>query len=123
MRRYVGLAVLMIGIIHILYVFATMRRPLAAIACDGVFNAVEPHIDREASFWSFWFGVLLATVGRLIQVIASRGEHVPMMAGWVLLGLGVFGGILMPIGPFWIAIPLGLLILVPSRRDLAASES
>lgn len=123
MRRYVGRAVLIIGIIHILFVFATMRGPLAAIARDGVFNAIESHIDRQATFWSFWFGVLLATVGRLIQVIASRGEPVPTMTGWVLLGLGVMGGILMPIGPFWIAIPLGLLILVPSRRDLAAPES
>lgn len=123
MRLYVGPAVLAIGVLHVLFVFATMRGPLAAIRRDGVFDAIGPNIDREAAFWSFWFGVLLATVGYLIHRVASQGGTVPAVAGWVLVGLGVLGGILMPFGPFWIAIPLGLLMLVPSRRNVAAEAA
>jgi hypothetical protein len=117
MRRYVGPAILVIGLLHIFYVFATLREPLAAIGRDGVFDAIGSHVDREAAFWSFWFGVLLATVGYLIHRIATVGGTVPAFAGWVLLGLGIGGGVLMPVSPFWIAVPLALLILAPSRRN------
>lgn len=113
MRRFVGPAVLVIGMLHILFVFATMRTPLVAIGRAGVFDAIGSHLDREAAFWSFWFGVLLATLGYLIHWIAARGQPVPALAGWVLVGLGVGGGVLMPVGPFWIAIPLGWLVLAP----------
>lgn len=121
MRRFIGLAVLIIGLLHIIYVFASMRGAIVEIVHAGVFDGIGTNMHREAAFWSFWFGVLLATVGYLIHWIMGRGASVPPMAGWMLVGLGVGGGLLMPVGPFWIAIPLGLLLIWPQRAPESAS--
>jgi hypothetical protein len=48
---------------------------------------------------------------------------VPAIAGWALLTMGVFGGIVMPFSGFCAGIPLGLLILLPSRNADRATES
>jgi hypothetical protein len=123
MQRFIGPAIFAIGFLHIVYVFATMSGPIAAIVRAGVLDGVGANIDREAAFWSFWFGVLLATVGYLIHWIAAHGETVPPLAAWVLIGLGLGGGLLMPVGPFWIAIPLGLLLLIQPRRTSPPSTT
>ena len=115
MRRYTGPVVMAIGLLHILYVFATLRGPISSIARDGIFDAVDPYHDRNVAFWSLWFGVLLLTVGYLIHWTQSRVGTMPALPGWVLLGMGLTGGILMPASPFWVAIPLGLSVLLPAR--------
>jgi hypothetical protein len=66
MRRYVGLAVVLVGLAHLLYVVVAKAGPLATVVRDGVVNAVEPHPEREAAFWSLWFGVFVVTSGALI---------------------------------------------------------
>lgn len=123
MRRYVGSAVVIVGLIHLLVVVVAYARPLAAIVRDGVVNAVEPHPEREAAFWSLWFGVFVATTGALIATLQARGQPVPAVAGWSLLAMGLVGGVLLPVSGFWAGIPLGLLILLPVRQRDRAPRS
>jgi hypothetical protein len=115
MRRYVGSAVIVVGLAHLLYVVVAKANPLSAIARSGVVNAVETHPEREAAFWSLWFGVFVVTTGALVARLQARGEPAPDITGWVLLGMGLFGGAMMPVSGFWAGIPLGLLILLPKR--------
>lgn len=123
MRRYIGLAVILIGLAHVLYVVVAKSGPWVTIVRDGVVNAVEPYPEREAAVWSLWFGVFVATAGALIATIQARGQHAPAFAGWALLAMGLLGGILMPFSGFWAGIPLGLLILLPPRRGKRESSA
>lgn len=116
MRISVGIVILVIGLLHIVYVMVTMRKPLRAIANAGVLNGIGSNIDREAAFWSWWFGGLLATIGYLLHWITSHGKRPPALPGWVLICLGVSGGILSPVGPFWLLIPIGALLLAQNRH-------
>ena len=123
MRRYVGLAVLLIGLAHVLYVVVAKSAPLTSIIRGGIVNAVEPHQEREAAFWSLWFGVFVAVSGALIATLQARRQPVPAFAGYILLAMGILGGVLMPVSGFWAGVPLGLLILLPPRQRRPAQRS
>lgn len=123
MRRYIGLAVILMGLAHVLSVVGARSGPMAAIVRGGFVNAVEPHPERESAFWSLWFGIFAATTGAMVATIQARGQHAPAFIGWAPLGMGLLGGILMPFSEFWAGIPLGLLILLPPRKSGRAQES
>ncbi|MGH2615547.1 MAG: DUF6463 family protein [Thermomicrobiales bacterium] len=116
MRRFVGLAVIVVGVLHLVSVAVAKSEALAAVARDGMIDAVEPHAEREAAFWSLWFGIFVVTTGALIARLQAEGRAVPAFAGWTLLAMGLVGGLLMPFSGFWAGIPLGLLLIVPARQ-------
>ena len=117
MRRYVGPALMLIGIAHLIVVSVLFAERYAGIARDGLFNTVDRDDKREAAFWTMWFGVLLLTVGYLIRFIQAHLGTVPALPGWVLLVMGLGGAILLPASPFWLLIPLGFFILRPARSS------
>ncbi|MCC2626469.1 MAG: hypothetical protein K0S14_119 [Thermomicrobiales bacterium] len=123
MRRYVGPALMLIGIGHLIVVSVFFSERFAAIARDGLFNTVNGDDKREAAFWTMWFGVLLLTVGYLIRFVQAHLGTVPGFPGWVLLVMGLGGGILLPASPFWLLILLGLFILRPARSSMRSSPS
>lgn len=111
MRRHAGLALIVVGIIHVVLFSALHRHRYAAIARDGIVDTIDGDIEREAAFWTMAFGVLLLMVGSLMRSIQTRGGRLPTFPGWALLGLGLVGGVLMPASPFWLFVPLGLAIV------------
>lgn len=115
MRRYAGPALMVIGIAHILLFAVLHADRWAAIARDGLINTVDGDDKREAAFWAISGGPLLLTVGYLVHFIQARLGTVPAFPGWVFLAVGLFGGILMPVSPFWLFVPIGLSILRPAR--------
>ena len=122
MRRYVGPAVMLIGIAHLIVVSVLFSDRYAGIVRDGLFNTVDRDDKREAAFWTMWFGVLLLTVGYLIRFVQAHLGTVPALPGWVLLVTGLGGGILLPASPFWLLVPLGLFILRPARSAVRSAR-
>jgi len=116
MRRYVGPALIVIGVVHLVYFAVHWSDRYAGIARAGVVNTVDGDDAREAAFWTLWFGVLVLTVGQLLRWIEARLGTVPAFPGWMLLVIGVGGGVLMPLSPFWLVVPLGLALLRSPRR-------
>lgn len=121
MRRYVGPALMLIGIAHLIVFSVLFSDRYAGIARDGLFNTVDGDDKREAAFWTMWFGVLLLTVGYLIRFIQAHLRTVPAFPGWVFLVMGLGGGILLPASPFWLLVPLGLFILRPARPSVQSA--
>ncbi len=121
MRRYVGLAVMLIGIAHLILFSVLFSDRYVGIARDGLVNTVDGDDKREAAFWTVWFGMLLLTVGSLIRFIQAHLGTVPAFPGWVFLVMGLGGGILMPASPFWLLVPLGLFILRPARSSVRSA--
>ena len=123
MRRYVGPALMLIGIAHLILFSVLFSDRYADIVRDGLFNSVDGDDKREAAFWTAWCGVLLLTVGYLIRFVQARIGTVPAFPGWVLLVIGLGGGILMPVSPFWLFVPLGLFILRPARSSVRSTSA
>jgi hypothetical protein len=123
MRRYLGPILLIVGLIHILLFAVLFADRYAAMARDGLVNTVEGDDKREAAFWTMGFGLLLLTVGSLLQAVQNRTGAVPALTGWLLLALGLGGGVLMPVSPFWLFAPLGLAILRQRRASTDPSAA
>jgi len=111
MRRFVGPALIVIGVAHILTFAVLHADRWRAIARDGLVNTVDGDDKREAAFWAICCGPLMIMVGYLVHFSRTRLGTVPAFPGWVLLAMGLLGGLLMPVSPFWLFVPLGLAIL------------
>ncbi len=116
MKRAVGPFLTLLGIVHLLLFAVLHAHRWAAIARDGGVGTVDGDDEREAAFWTVGFGLLLLLVGDLLRHLQTRQGAAPASSGWIMLVLGVGGGVLMPVSPFWLFVPLGLLLLGPPRR-------
>jgi uncharacterized membrane protein HdeD (DUF308 family) len=119
MSRLVGPLLMAIGVLHLLASLIFYPQPVAAIAQDGFFNAVElnpAQFDREAAFWWTVSGVMLLILGSLVHWAQAQTGTLPAFLGWALLALGVAGVILMPASGFWLFLPPAVLVLTSAQR-------
>ena len=121
MYRFVGPLLMATGVLDLLANLVIYPGPLAAVAQDGFFNAVEPDVafstfDREAAFWHVMFGVMFVVLGALVHWTQARTGTLPAFLGWSVLALGMAGVVLMPLSGFWLLFPQAVLILVVARR-------
>lgn len=86
-----------------------------AILRDGYVGAVEVEREREVVFWFLVAGVLMMLAGRALAVL-ERARPLPREFGWWLLGLGLLGGLAIPVSGFWIALPLAALVFARAPR-------
>ena len=94
------------------------REPLTAILQGGVVNTIQPplyveqpHFDRIATFWFFIFSPVLFLLGQLTNRAVGRGDPETLrLVGWYLLGMGVIGGIVLPVSGQWSLIALAALV-------------
>ena len=122
MQRYTGHSLIAIGILHTVIGVLAFGAPLAHIARDGFFNAVDPHPDRQAAFWFLLTGALLVILGQSTCWTQSRTGTVPRSLGWGLLGISLLGVILMPASGFWLLLMPAWLALSVGRGDIADSS-
>jgi hypothetical protein len=133
MRRFVGLLLMATGVLDLLANLVIYPGPLAAVARDGFFNAVEPDVafstfDREAAIWHVMFGVMFVVLGALVHWTQARTGTLPAFLGWLVLALGMAGVILMPLSGSWLLFPQAVLILAVAghgrfRAAIAEAES
>lgn len=120
MRRLSGPLLMATGVLDLLVCLLLYPGPLAAIAQDGFFNAVEldpAQFDRETAFWHVAFGTTVLILGGLVHWAQARTGTLPAFLGWSLLAFGVVGAILMPVSGFWAVLPQAALMLVVARRE------
>lgn len=99
------------------------RNLLVELLRGGVVGAVEPDPLRQIFFWYFFFGLLLLSLGWLMERMEADGRRLPSGLGWQLLALGLSGGLLIPASGFWLAVPQGLWVLWRARPAAAAAAA
>lgn len=121
-RAVVGPALVVVGLAHtaltaVLYPDA-VRRMIDA----GVLNAVtvDPQdvAARTAAFWFATTGVGLITTGVVVTSLEHHVAPLPRALPWVLLGVGVWGLVQLPVSPFWVFPVLAVVAEVRRRRQL-----
>jgi len=126
MRRFsrsTGTLLIATGVLHALVGLSFAAKPVKAIVDDGVFNAVDPHPDRQYWFWFMVTGWLTVLIGQLTRRFERRGGTPPAFLGWHLLALSAVGAVLMPISGLWLLIPQGILVLRAARRREATPRT
>lgn len=102
----------LLGVAHAAVGVIKYRSELAAIASDGIFNAVNGHPERLIAFWFLVVAPALWMCGRLLAVAESTGHlKVQVAAGRLLIGLGLVGILAMPTSPFWALGAVGVIAL------------
>jgi len=107
---------------------ALFHEALAAIARDGLVNAVHPQLlergvvpyfEREAAFWFMLYTPILVLIGVVTRrALEVRDVVLLRFIGWTLLATGGVGAVAMPISGFWIVVALGWLVLRAARREV-----
>ncbi|KAJ3051020.1 hypothetical protein HK097_008009 [Rhizophlyctis rosea] len=124
-----------------------LRTPLLEIISAGVINSVvkvhpltgEPTFDRSNSFWFQFGGVVMVAMGRLMQLylrdvngeedvvrgkeVVKASECLPEEVGWWFLGIGVGGGLMLPVSGFWLLVPQGLYVVWRARQHNKAKSA
>ncbi|MCU0633974.1 MAG: DUF6463 family protein [Gemmatimonadaceae bacterium] len=104
-RRWIGRYLVGVGVLHCLVGLVLYAPAGAAIVRDGLWNAVDPHADRNVFFWFLCAGALLI----LVALLVDRAEHahldVPRSVLWGWTTLTIVCLIAMPISGFWLVLP------------------
>jgi hypothetical protein len=97
------------------------RNLVLEIARDGFVGAVEVDAQRQAFFWYFFFGLLLMSLGWLMDHLETPERPLPAALGWQLIALALAGGLLIPASGFWLALPQGVWVLWRARAAAVAA--
>lgn len=116
--KYSGIFLVMTGIIHSVVGFVIGKEYLCGIIKEGFFNTVrDDDFSRGAVFWFMVCGIVFIILGHLLHdYIKKEQQPAPNFLGYWLLGLGVIGGVIMPLSGFWLFIPQALLIFFANKR-------
>lgn len=90
-------ALLLIAAGHTTVLSLTLSAPLLAMLRAGWWDSVGHDPVRATAFWSLYFGFALAVAA------LALARH--RLGPWALLGLGLSGGLAMPVSGFWLALP------------------
>jgi Family of unknown function (DUF6463) len=123
MLKVSGYWLIAIGLIHglndILYYF----EPWSDIFRNGVFNTIDPYLDRGTAFWMLMFSPLIFALGQLCCWAQEHNVILPVFIGWNLLITSAAGAFMMPISGFWLLIPPSILMIISSQsRDMIPSK-
>jgi hypothetical protein len=114
MMKRIGYVLIAIAVLHTVMGPVFYSQQVTDVLQAGVFNSIiPPYWDRNAAFWYFVFGAMLAVYGAMTQWLLNTIGSVPRFWGWSFLALCVAGVIFMPASGFW----LGLLPAVAMIRQ------
>lgn len=110
----VGSAVVMVGVVHLATSPFLYGDEIRSILRGGVVGSVDadPAVQdlRSLGFWFLTAGVSLLVLGALVIRLEREHGVAPAVVGWLLLGLGVWGVLLVPASPFWVFVLLAVLV-------------
>lgn len=119
-RPLVGAMLLVIAVLHLLAAPLFYGEALTSIIDGGVFGAVDANpsaIDlRSSGFWYLIAGIALTFISANVTWIERHHGRAPAHVGWMLLVLGGFGVMLMPVSPFWLFFVAAAMV-AHSRRS------
>lgn len=114
LNNRLGYCLILLALLHQLVGVAVYGQVLISIAQAGVINTINPPFwDRDAAFWFFIFGFMLALYGAMTQWLINQHYELPSFWGWGLLLVCGFGAALMPASGFWVG---GVIAILMIRR-------
>jgi len=121
-RPVVGLALTIVGIVHVLITPLVVGDSVRSIIGGGVVAAVERDpaaaVLRGLGFWYATAGLAMIILGALVIWIERTTSSVPMLLPWTLVALTVWGVLLMPVSPFWVFLVIAFLAFRKARRPV-----
>jgi len=124
-RPVVGLALAIVGIVHVLVTPLVVGNSLRSIIEGGVVATVEREpalaVLRGLGFWYVTAGLAMIMLGVLVIWIERTTSSVPLLLPWMLVGLTAWGVLLMPVSPFWAFLVIAFLAFRKARGPVTAS--
>ncbi len=114
-RAWIGISIIIIGVIHSAFGFVGFRRTIGTIFSEGLFNTVNGQPEREFAFWFIFFGLLMIVFGAFVNWIERLGIKLPKFLGWNLLALTVLIVMIMPISGGWLLLAPAIGLILRSR--------
>lgn len=124
LSAHAGIMMMWIAVIHNVVGVMIFFAPLIDIAQAGVLDTVKPpHIERGLAAWFLLSGCLMFMLGGLMHWAYKHTHTLPHSLGWMSIGFGLLGVILMPASGFWLLIPvcIGIFQAPIAKRGRAAA--
>lgn len=102
MKNWIGLSIMVIGIIHSLFGMVFLNETLAELLREGLFNTVHGQPMREATFWFLFGGIAMILIGALVRWMEKQNYQLPRFLGWSLLAIAVAVVFIMPASGGWL---------------------
>lgn len=126
-RAVVGPALVALGVLHVSVTAAVLPQSVDSILAGGVMGSIEADpavaVERQAAFWYVTAGLGLVFTGWIVTVHERGLQPLPVALPVFLIGIGVWGVIMMPRSPFWAFLALGALAAVRGRRERRRSHT
>lgn len=118
MTCWKGRWLIAVAAIHTLFAIVFFRPHLADIVARGVYDTVGEDPMTGAVVWFVLFGAVLFIAGLAIHHLERVSPQMPRSLGFSLLALVGLGVVLMPASGFWLALPVGIALVVrrPARQ-------
>lgn len=114
-----------IGLLHLLATLPLIALVAGDILAAGIFGGASDSVPPTTSDYPAILAVFSALTGFLLLVVGGLLTHmarqdlpmsVPAWFGPTFVGIGLVGGILMPLSGFWLLLVLGLYATWPPAR-------
>lgn len=115
MKRWIGIYLMVIGVLHTAVGTVLFRPTLQRLVAEGVWNTLGKVPERHLAFWYLMVGLALIVLGALIDWNEKNRVPLPgrLAAGVALIAL--VGVVMMPLSPFWLLVPATIAIAYRSR--------
>lgn len=114
-RKWAGRGLMGLALLHTLAVVLGGASALGQLFAERFFDPARGDPTRLAPFWALEFGGMLFLVGWMMKRSADGLPLVSRALACTLFALCCFGAVVVPVGGFWLVIPLALwLFLTPS---------
>lgn len=105
-RPVTGLLIVAVGIIHLAVTPLVYGDAWRSIGRGGIVGAVDADPGqsdvRGVGFWYATAGIALLALGCLVTWIQQEIGVLPRLVAWLLLVVGLWGVVLLPLSPFWV---------------------
>lgn len=117
-RRWRGRWLIGVAVVHTVFALVVLREPLLELARRGLLDAVGQDPLLNGVTWFVFFGLALASMGQVVDLLEQRGA-VPRGVGAGVLAMATLGVVLMPASGLWLLFPPAVSLMrqfSPSRR-------
>lgn len=119
-RPWTGIVLAVIAALHLAGAPLFYGDALRSILDAGVIASVEADPGsvalRSAGFWYLTTGLSLVVLSAIVIWVEQRVGTLPRVLPWLLLGIAVWGILLVPASGFWSFLPAAAVAFVAARR-------
>jgi Family of unknown function (DUF6463) len=114
LHRGIAWALIALGVVQLFLGVYWSWEVWVRVAQDGLFDAIDPWMDRNAAFWFTYLSLPVMFSGVIcLRLLRDTGRPLPRVVGYWLLGLGALGTVFMPASGFFLLLIFGGLALLP----------